>query len=153
MANFNLTRFEIAGRICRDLEVKMIAGIGSSVLEVRVAVRRDRGEQGKEPPTDFFTVTVYGTMAETIGKYFRKGSSIFLAGAIRTNTFETRDSQKRTATVFVADSFKFVDSKAETEALGSVSAPSDDAPRFAGGTGAPSFEPVCFDAGNEGLPF
>ena len=151
MANFNLTRFEIAGRICRDLEVKMIAGSGASVLDVRVAVRRDRGEEGKEPPTDFFSVTVYGTMAETIGKYFRKGSSIFLAGSIRTNTYE-KDGQKRTATVFVADSFKFVDSKAETEALGSVGVPSADAQRFAGGS-APSFEPVCFDAGNEDLPF
>lgn len=111
MANFNLARAEVAGRITNDVEVKMSRD-GKSVLKLRIAVNRRRGGEQK---TTFFTAVIWGTAAETVGKFFKKGSSIYVAGELDANEWVTRDGAKRSEPEIAVDLFRFVDSASERD--------------------------------------
>lgn len=121
MANFNFNRFEFGGRVASDLELKADV-YGTSVISFPLAVTR-RNAKGEER-SDFFRVTAFGKTAEHIAKYFAKGSSIFVCGYARVNSYTSKDGEKRYSTDFIAEDVRFVDSKSENPAF---TAPAPDA--------------------------
>lgn len=138
MANFNLNKVILGGRLTSDVELKTTQG-GISVCSFTIAVNRKTGKD-KEQQTDFITCQAWRSTAEFISKYFSKGSSICVVGAIQTRNWEDQNGQKRYATEVVVDEAMFVDSKSES-----------DAPKsFVPDAYKPNFEPVNTD---EGLPF
>jgi single-strand DNA-binding protein len=109
MANFNLNKVILGGRLTADPELKTTPS-GVSVTTFTVAVNR-RGKD--EQAADFFTVTAWRQTAEFITKYFGKGSSICVVGSLQNRSWE-KDGQKHYATEIVADEACFVDSRSET---------------------------------------
>ncbi len=109
MANFNLNKVILGGRLTADPELKSTPG-GVSVTTFTVAVNR----RGKDAPTDFITVTAWRQTAEFVCRHFRKASSICVVGSIQTRTWTDPQGQKRYATEVVADEAYFVDAKGET---------------------------------------
>lgn len=113
MANFNLNKVILGGRLTADPELKTTPS-GVSVTSFTVAVnRRFGGKAGEEAQADFFNVTAWRATAEFITKYFRKASSICIVGSIQTRTWIDQNGQKRFATEIVADEAYFVDTKSE----------------------------------------
>lgn len=113
MANFNVNKIILGGRITSDIELKTTPS-GVSVTSFTVAVnRRFCGKDGEQPQADFFNVTAWRQTAEFITKYFRKASSICIVGSIQTRSWE-KDGQKHYATEIVADEAYFVDAKGES---------------------------------------
>ena len=62
-------------------------------------------------------MTAFGKTAEHIAKYFAKGSSIFVCGYARVNSYTSKDGEKRYSTDFIAEDVRFVDSKSENPAF------------------------------------
>ena len=123
MANFNLNRVILGGRICVDPDLQTTAS-GTSVCTVRVAVNRPKkGEDGK-PITDFFNVVAWKSTAEFLCRYFHKGDSVCVEGVLNTRSFVDKKDILRQITEVVADNVHFVDSKAEKAAA----APAPEAP-------------------------
>ncbi len=114
MANLNFNRVIMAGRLCADPELKTTQS-GISVCTVNVAVNRPYSKDGAEKQADFFTATFWRTNAETLSKFFRKGSSVMFEGSLQTRTWE-KDGQKHYATEILVDRLYFVDSKNESGA-------------------------------------
>lgn len=113
MANFNLNKVILGGRLTADPELKTTPS-GISVTSFTVAVnRRFGGKEGEQPQADFINVTAWRATAEFICKYFRKASSICIMGSIQTRSWE-KDGQKHYATEIVADEAYFVDAKGES---------------------------------------
>jgi single-strand DNA-binding protein len=113
MANFNLNKVILGGRLTADPELKTTPS-GVSVTSFTVAVnRRFGGKEGEEAQADFINVTAWRATAEFITKYFRKASSICIVGSIQTKTWIDQNGQKRFATEIVADEAYFVDAKSE----------------------------------------
>ena len=112
MANFNYNRFEFAGRIAADLEIKMTMEC-VSFLNFPIAITRRYAIHGKRE-SDFIRLTAWGDTAEFIAKYFTKGSSIFVTGEVRSNTYTTPDGEKRYSTDFIVDEVEFIDSKRQS---------------------------------------
>lgn len=113
MANFNLNKVILGGRLTADPELKTTPS-GVSVTSFTVAVnRRFGGGQGKEAQADFINVTAWRQTAEFITQYFRKASSICIVGSIQTRSWTDQQGQKRFATKVVADEAYFVDAKSE----------------------------------------
>lgn len=137
MANFNLNKVVLGGRMTADPELKQTPQ-GVSVTSFSVAVNR----RGKDAQTDFINCVAWRQTAEFICKFFKKGSSICISGSVQTRTWNDQQNNKRYATEIVADEAYFVDAKAE----GSFGA---DAPAFQTQDGA-KFEEV---AGDDDLPF
>lgn len=137
MANFNLNKVILGGRLTADPELKTTQG-GVSVAQFSVAVGR-KVIPGKPQETDFFNVTAWRQTAEFVSRYFRKGSSICIVGTVQNNSWTDRDGQKRYKTDIVADEVMFVDSKGD-----SASAPAFNP------VNVPHFEEIQQD---EDLPF
>lgn len=113
MANLNLNKAIIGGRLTADPELKTTQS-GVSVTSFTVAVNRKAAKSGETPQTDFLNVTAWRQTAEFITRYFRKASSICVVGSIQTRSWTDKDGQKRFATEIVADEAYFVDARAES---------------------------------------
>lgn len=130
MANFNLNKVILGGRLTAEPELKQTPQ-GVSVATFTLAVNR----KGKDAQADFINCVAWRQTAEFLSKYFKKGSCVCICGNIQTRTWEA-DGQKRYATDVIADEVYFVDSKGEVEA-----------PTFAT---EPKFEEISSD---DDLPF
>ena len=140
MANFNLNKVILGGRITADPELKQTPQ-GVSVTSFSVAVNR----RGKDAQTDFISCVAWRQTAEFICKFFKKGSSICISGSVQTRTWNDQQNNKRYATEIVADEAYFVDAKADAP-MGSFGG---DAPAFQTQESA-RFEEVASD---DDLPF
>lgn len=129
MSNLNLNKVIIAGHISQDFEVKQTQS-GLSVVSLTVAVNRPQKDSEGKSITDFISVTAWRQAAETVGKYFKKGSAICVSGAIQTRSWTDQNGQKRYATDIVADNVYFIDSKADMEqGVGAAQIPAEQ-PHF-----------------------
>ena len=137
MANFNLNKVILGGRITADPELKQTPQ-GVSVTSFSIAVNR----RGKDAQTDFINCVAWRQTADFICRFFKKGSSICISGSVQTRSYEDKQGNKRTVTEIVADEAFFVDSKGDsgTSAQG--------APTFTAAQA--SFEEV---SGDDDLPF
>ena len=106
MANLNLNKVILGGRLTSDVELKQTPQ-GISVCSFTIAVNR----KGKDAQTDFINCQAWRNAAEIISKHFKKGSSICLVGSIQTRTWNDNNGQKRYATEVIVDEVYFVDSK------------------------------------------
>jgi single-strand DNA-binding protein len=134
MANLNLNKVILGGRLTSDVELKQTPQ-GIAVCSFSIAVNR----KGKDAQTDFINCQAWRNAAEIISKHFKKGSSICLVGSIQTRTWNDNNGQKRYATEVIVDEVYFVDSKSDF---------GTDTPPLVAPT--PNFEEVSND---DDLPF
>ena len=153
MANFNLNKVILGGRVVVDPELKQTPS-GVSVVRIRIAVNRrfsSRNAEQAESQADFFDAVAWRQTAEFVAKYFRKGSSICVVGSIQTRTWQDQQGQKRYATEIVADEVNFVDSRNENGGAPSYTPDAYSAPAYSSNPGtAPNFEDHNTD---DDLPF
>ena len=111
MANFNLNKVILGGRLTSDVELKSTPS-GVSVCTFTIAVNRKYQSEGQQQ-ADFFNITAWRATAEFVAKYFKKGSSICVVGSLQNRSWTDQQGVKRYATDIVADEAMFVDSKSE----------------------------------------
>ena len=111
MANFNINKVIIGGRLTNDPEQKTTQS-GIAVTSFSVAVNR-KTKQGEEQKADFFNVTAWRQTAEFVARYFKKGSSICIVGSLQNSSWQDQNGQKHSRTDIIADEVMFVDSKSE----------------------------------------
>lgn len=116
MANFNINKVILGGRLTADPELKSTQS-GVSVCSFSIAVGRKYSKEG-EQATDFITCVAWRATAEFISRYFRKGSSLCIVGNIQTRSYTDKDGNKRNATEVIVDEALFVDSKSESASFG-----------------------------------
>ncbi len=152
MANFNLNKVILGGRLVRDPELRQ-TNSGIPVTSFSIAVDRryqSQDAQSGGQTADFINIVAWRQRAEFVCKYFRKGSSICIVGSIQSRSWTDANGQKQYATEVVADECNFVDSKSEAQ-QGSYSPDGYAAPSFSSnGDSVPKFEEVSND---DDLPF
>ncbi|MBO5790395.1 MAG: single-stranded DNA-binding protein [Clostridia bacterium] len=121
MANLNLNKVVLAGRLTADPELKQTQS-GIAVLSFTLAINRrfQKSADGQAPQqqADFITCVAWRQTAEFISRYFHKGSCLCVTGSIQTRSWQDQQGQKRYATDVVVDEAMFVDSKGENGAGG-----------------------------------
>lgn len=149
MASLNIVI--LMGNLCADPELKKTPS-GVSVCTFRLGVARQYKDADGNSVSDFVTCVAWRQTAEFVCKYFRKGASAVVQGALQTRTYTDQQGAKHTVYEVLASTVSFGTAK-----VGGVSvpAPSDeDAPPTSGGEvmppAMPTFEPIGVD---EGLPF
>jgi single-strand DNA-binding protein len=115
MANFNLNKVILGGRIAQDLELKQTPQ-GVSVTQFSIAVNR-KPVKDKETQTDFINCVAWRNTAEFICKFFKKGSSICISGSVQTRSWTDQQNNKRYATEIIADEAFFVDGKSDGQVI------------------------------------
>lgn len=111
MSNLNLNKVVLCGRLTADVELKQTQG-DVAVCSFTIAINR-RYTQGNQQQTDFINCVAWRQTAEFISRYFKKGSSICVTGAIQVRSWTDNNNQKRYATEVVVDEAMFVDSKSD----------------------------------------
>lgn len=107
-----MNKIVIIGRLTRDPELKS-TNAGTAVCNFSVAVDRTYRDKEGNRPTDFFDISVFGATAEFVAKYFKKGSSIAVSGAMESRKFVDKDGNNRIAWSLHADEVNFCGSKSE----------------------------------------
>ncbi|MBQ7380963.1 MAG: single-stranded DNA-binding protein [Clostridia bacterium] len=155
MANLNLNKVVLAGRLTAEPELKQTQS-GISVLSFSIAVNRryvksTDGQQAQQQ-TDFINLVAWRQTAEFISRFFHQGSSICVTGSIQVRPWQDQQGQKRYSTEVVVDEAMFVDSKGEGASGGQYTPDAYSAPSFSSGADeAPKFEEVNTD--ESFLPF
>jgi single-strand DNA-binding protein len=146
MANLNVNKVILGGRLTTAPETKYTQS-GSSVTTCSMAVSRKFQPKGGEKQSDFFSIQAWGKNSDTLAKFFKKGSSIFIVGSIQNRSWE-KDGQKHYMTDIIVDEISFVDSRQDNN----NSAPDHaETPQYNAPTAqAPKFEEI--KSGDE-LPF
>lgn len=103
------------GRLTADPEFHQTETYKASSFTLAVA-RDYKNKQTGEREADFINITAWGSLADFVCSYFKKGSLIALSGNLRTRKYTDKEGKKRTATEVVATDVYFAGSnKASTD--------------------------------------
>ena len=88
MSALNINEVTLCGRLTADVELKQTAN-GTSVVFFTLAINRPRGKDNAEQKADFLECIAWEKTAEFIAKYFHKGESLYIKGALRARQYKT----------------------------------------------------------------
>jgi single-strand DNA-binding protein len=112
MSQVNINRVVLTGNLTADPELRNLQS-GTSVCKLRVACNTRRKDSASGDWTDkpnYFDVTVWGNLGETVAKYTAKGRPVAIDGRLEWREWEN-DGAKRQAIEIIADSVQFLGSQ------------------------------------------
>jgi single-strand DNA-binding protein len=102
VVSFN--RVILAGNLTRDPELRF-TNDGVPVCSFGLAVNRVRS---RNEEVDFFDISAWRELGETIANYKKKGDPILVEGRLQYRTWEAQDGSKRSKVDVVADNVQFL---------------------------------------------
>lgn len=111
MPHTNINSVVLVGRLTRDPELRALPS-GAVLCSLRVAcatMRKEPDGSYVEKP-NFFSVSVFGSSAENVSRYTRKGSRVGIDGRLEWHEWDAGEGAKRQAVDIVAHRVEFLDS-------------------------------------------
>jgi single-strand DNA-binding protein len=144
-----LNKVFIQGNITRDPKLEKLPK-GTAVLNLSIANNRKwKTESGEQREAVYFAeCKAFGTTAETINKFFRKGSPILVEGRLTREEWDDKQTgAKRHETRIVVESFQFCGDTGKNSSNESPAPKRDSSP--------PEANKTAGDLGGEGddVPF
>ena len=146
MVNFN--RVVLAGNLTRDPELRF-TNDGIPVCSFGLAVNRVRS---RSEEVDFFDISAWRELGETIANYKKKGDPILLEGRLQYRTWEAQDGSKRSKVDVVADNVQFLGARGDSDDSASSGGGGGQA-RRGGGRGGRREEVDINEEAFEDIPF
>jgi single-strand DNA-binding protein len=143
----SLNKLQIIGNVGADPEIRMTGG-GTKVANIRVATNerwKDRNGTEQEH-TEWHRVVFYGSQADIVEKYVKKGTRIYVEGALRTDKWQDKDGNTRYTTEVRGRDLILLDGRGGDDAT--APSESDDRPTRRPSAGTPSH-----DLTDEDIPF
>ena len=105
----NLNKVFLIGNLTRDPELRYTPQ-GTAVGEFGMAINRQwKGPNGeKKEEVCFVDCQAWARGAEIISEYCKKGSSLFVEGRLKLDSWEGKDGQKRSRMRVVVENFQFL---------------------------------------------
>ncbi len=97
----------LIGNLTRDPELTETSG-GVSICRFAIAVNRNYSGSDGERKTDFFNVTAWRGLGETVSRYAKKGNKVAVSGTIELRNYEDSTGAKRTAVDIIAQDVEFL---------------------------------------------
>ena len=138
----------LIGNLGRDPEMRYTPS-GVAVTSFSVAVNRSwTGQDGqRQDKTTWFRVSAWRRLAETCNQYLTKGQRVLVVGEVEEpNTWTDQEGNARAALEVTARTVRFLNTRAENEALAGGWGQSS-------GQGAPAGEADAMPSGEEDIPF
>lgn len=107
----------LTGNLTRDPELSETSN-GTSVCKFSIAVNRAYTNVDGERQTDFFNITAWRGLWESVAKYTTKGSKVSVSGSIQIRQYEGNDGVKRNAVDIIAQEVEFLNSGARNDRSG-----------------------------------
>jgi single-strand DNA-binding protein len=97
----------LIGNLTREPELTETAS-GVAICHFSIAVNRNYTGGDGERKTDYFNVTAWRGLGETIAKYAKKGKKVAVVGSIEVREYEDSEGKKRTAVSIIAQDVEFL---------------------------------------------
>ena len=106
-----LNQIAIQGRLVRDPELRRTDS-GKAVTSFSVACDRDfKNSQTGDKEVDFLDCVAWGSTAETVERYFRKGQMAMVTGRLQIRQYTDKNGQKRRYAEILVSSVYFCGNK------------------------------------------
>lgn len=99
----------LIGNLTHDPDLTETAS-GVAVCRFSIAVNRNVNGEKK---ADFYNVTAWRGLADTVSRYTKKGNKIAVCGNIELREYEDKDGNKRSAVDVIAQDIEFLTPKPE----------------------------------------
>ena len=103
----------LVGNLGADPETKYMPN-GDAVANIRLATTeswKDKASGEKKEITEWHRVVFYRKLAEIVGQYLKKGSSVYIEGRIRTRKWQDKEGQERYTTEIEANEMQMLGGK------------------------------------------
>jgi single-strand DNA-binding protein len=145
----------IVGNLGRDPEIRYMPS-GDAIANIAVATSyksKDRNTGEQKELTEWHRISFFGRLAEIVGQYLKKGSSVYVEGRLQTRKYTDKDGVEKYATDIIAENMQMLGGRqgmgggdAMDDGYESASAPARPAPRQA--PPAPAARPAPKPASN-----
>lgn len=100
----------IVGNLGRDPEVRYMPS-GDAIANIAVAT----SYKPKDKPeiTEWHRISFFGRLAEIVGQYLKKGSSVYIEGRLQTRKYTDKDGVEKYSTDIIAEQMQMLDKKQE----------------------------------------
>lgn len=103
----------LIGNLGNDPEVRYTPN-GNAVANISLATSetwRDKQSGELQDRTEWHRVVFFNRLAEIVGEYLRKGSKIYVEGALRTRKWQDKSGVERYTTEIIASEMHMLDSR------------------------------------------
>jgi single-strand DNA-binding protein len=100
----------LVGNLGADPEMRYLPS-GDAVANIRIATTdryKDKASGEMKEVTEWHSVSFFGRLAEIVGEYLKKGSSVYVEGKLKTRKWQAQDGTDRYSTGIVADSMQML---------------------------------------------
>jgi single-strand DNA-binding protein len=100
----------IVGNLGKDPEVRYMPS-GDAIANIAVATSyKKKGRDGEQDTelTEWHRISFFGRLAEIVGQYLVKGSSVYVEGRLQTRKYTDKDGIERYATEIVAENMQML---------------------------------------------
>ena len=133
MARSGINKVILLGNLGADPELRTTAG-GDAVATISIATSdswKDKNTGEEQQKTEWHRVVFFRRMAEEVGQYLKKGSSVYIEGQLQTNSYEDKNTgEKKFSTQIVARDMQMLGSRnsSETQSNSTEEASMDQTP-------------------------
>jgi single-strand DNA-binding protein len=127
----------IVGNLGRDPEIRYMPS-GDAIANIAVATSyrsKDRNTGEQKELTEWHRISFFGRLAEIVGQYLKKGSSVYVEGRLQTRKYTDKDGVEKYATDIIAEQMQMLGGRGAGESMGG----GDD---MGGGYDAPPSRPA-----------
>jgi single-strand DNA-binding protein len=146
----------LVGNLGRDPETRY-APEGGAITNISIATTeqwKDKTSGEKQERTEWHRVVFFNRLAEIAGEYLKKGSQVYVEGALRTRKWQDKEGKERYTTEIVAERMQMLGSRSGMGDAGARGGDEDKAPVTAGGEGKAAKKPAGkFDDMDDDIPF
>ena len=143
----------LIGNVGGDPETRYLPN-GNAVTNLSLATTdswKDKQTGEKRELTEWHRVVFYRKLAEIVGQYLKKGSSVYVEGRIRTRKWQDKEGQERYTTEIEASEMQMLGSR---QGQGEPSYGGDSAPQASyGGAKPAAAKKTAFDDMDDDIPF
>ena len=115
MAQRGVNKVILVGNVGNDPDVRYTAN-GQAVANLSMAtseVWRDKTTGEKQERTEWHRVVFFGKAAEIVRDYTKKGSKLFVEGALKTRKWEDKNGVERYTTEIVSSDLQMLDGRSD----------------------------------------
>jgi len=145
----------LIGRLGQDPEVKYLPS-GGAVTNASLATSerwKDKNTGQPQERTEWHKIVFFNKLGEIAGEYLKKGSMVYVEGALRTRKWQAQDGTDRYSTKIVVSEMQMLDGQSKNgdpQATTGQYAPSgNNQPEQQ----APHSPPAGFDSFDDDIPF
>jgi single-strand DNA-binding protein len=102
----------LIGNLCNNPELKEFSNSGrcANVTLATNSSWKDKNTGQQQEKAEFHRIVFFNKLAEIAGQYLKKGSKVYIEGALRTRAWD-KDGEKRYTTEIVANEMQMLDGK------------------------------------------